>query len=189
MANEKRAVLKGTLAGVNIRNMFVAQVQLNEGETAPEAMAEYVSAVLSPILGRFTGALVYSTLETQTLIAGSWFSIDESAFSRTGSGGGEVVANVLAQCIVGTVGLYHGRGRKFFSGLSEDAVQGNVLHSSALANFVSAAAAYVTPFTTTGGSLVTPGIIGKDGTFYAFAAGFVSSVIGTMRRRKPGIGI
>jgi hypothetical protein len=50
-------------------------------------------------------------------------------------------------------------------------------------------AAYLTPFEGIGGGTITPGVLDKNESFRPFVSGLVSSVLGTMRRRKPGVGI
>jgi hypothetical protein len=85
-------------------------------------------------------------------------------------------------------GLRH-MGRKFFGPIPITSAHGNDLAPAVIIALSTVLANYVTPFTGIGGGTITPGILDKAGTFRPFVGGLLSSLLGSMRRRKPGIGI
>lgn len=186
----KRAILKGHLFGtVQTRNMFTAQVALNEGDTDIDIWSGYIGPMMTAIRPYMGSVWTIEQMEIQVRESGIWYTTTEQPYDWNGTASGDQIANTVAAVFVGVVSLYHAHGRKFWSGLAETAVNGNTLTSPAVAAFASAAAMYVSTYTSSNGGYVQPGIIGKDNLFHAFVSGFVSSLLGTMRRRKPGLGI
>lgn len=188
--NEERAIVKGHLFGtVQTRNIFVGRVALSEGDTSSDMWVGYVAHMLNNIMSYMASSYTIETLEVQTLLGGKWFTASEVSFPWTGDISGEQIANLVAVVFIGVVSGFHMHGRKFWSGIAETYSNGNSLAAAAVASFATAAAFYVTPYTSTHGGSLIPGVIGKDGNFHSFSAGFVSSLFGSMRRRKPGLGI
>lgn len=186
-----RGILKGRLAGlVATRSMFTGQVQLAGTDTETTVIELYTTAIFTPILPYISTIWTVETVEIQHWITGEgWVSIREDPFTLVGSGTGDASPNLVAAVLVAKVSGFHLLGRKFISGVTEAATNLNTLTTVALAAFASAAAIYFDTFTTPQGSVFGPGVVAKDGSFHAFSSGFVSALLGTMRRRKPGLGI
>jgi hypothetical protein len=133
--------------------------------------------------------VVFTSYELQALSGSQWLTFAEPAVTWAGTLTGKQAPNQVALVLIGkAVGLFH-LGRKFFSGISENTLEGNVLDPANMAKAVSTLAAYITPFTGIGGGTITPGVLDKDLVFHPFVGGFVSSFLGTMRRRRPGYGV
>lgn len=186
----RKGVLKGHLFGtVSIRNIFYADITLGEGDTYISAFSDYLSQILTAIRPCMATGWTIETLEIFEKIGSSWYPQTEQAFTWTGTGSGDQLANAVAAVLIGVVANQKGHGRKFLSGMTEASVNGNSLAGSAVAAFASACAYYIAPYTTPNGGAVVPGIYTKGGIFHSFTNGFVSSLLGSMRRRKPGNGI
>jgi len=189
-ANIVRAVVKGTLFGqVQTRNMFVGNYAMSEGDTLNDLCQGYCGTIYSAIRGILGGQFTTHTLETQTYAQGHWFTFDEASFVWAGSGSGEQLLNQAAVVLVAKISGSYAHGRKFFSGISENAAEGNSLSSIAFAVAAAALVAYVSPYTSEHGGYFNPGILLSNGTFRTFTSGFVATLLGSMRRRKPGLGI
>lgn len=187
----QRAIVKGTLANiVQVRNMFTASVTESGGDTAEVLWSAYIENVYSSFSSIL--ATVFSTYsyEIQEYILGSWAPVQEVTFDYTGGNDtSDYLPNAVSIVLLGkATGLRH-VGRKFFSGLAETGTTGNILSGAAVAQAAAALLAYISPFTGIGGGLIQPGVIDKNGTFHPFVGGIVSSILGSMRRRKPGMGI
>lgn len=186
----QKCVLKGTIASVvQIRNVFYAQVEISGPSLIPTIWGEYLDGIWFNIKPMFSIYLQYNSFEVYDLVDGEWIIDGEYEYATGGTDDtGDLMPNSVAVVLVGKVLGYRGFGRKFFSGLSESYTSGNDLATTLLENMVLAAAAYVAPLDGLNGVL-GPGIVDKQMAFHSFTTGLVSSLLGSMRRRKPGIGI
>lgn len=185
-----RAILKSKLfSSVSCRNMFTFQINRNEEDTTLDVASDYVEQIVLDIRDYLCTGWVCESIELQILAELGWFTQDERAFLLSGTLTSEQLANVMAAVMIGVVPNVRAHGRKFWSGLAEASVNGNSMTVGALAAFATATADWITTFHSEGGSDLFPGIVAKDGTFHNFSNGFVSSLLGTMRRRKPGLGM
>lgn len=186
----QRAVVKGTLfSTVQVRNMFTCDVVESGGDTFELLWTTYLESIYSEVIGLAVDQLVYYSYELQNYSAGQWVPFDEVDFDWVGENNLAALPNAVAVVLLGKAsGLRH-VGRKFFSGITENQSDGNALFTTSLAVAASALLAYITPFTGIGGGTITPGIVDGSGTFHPFVGGVVSTLLGSMRRRKPGLGI
>ena len=106
-----------------------------------------------------------------------------------GVGALDALPNVVSAVLIGKAAGIRHMGRKFFGPVAEAAVAANSLIAGYMVIAASVLLAYLTPFTGLGGGVITPGILDKTETFRPFVGGMVSSLLGSMRRRKPGNGI
>lgn len=186
----QRIILKGLLFGsVQTRNMFVGQTQLGIGDTDGSLCFGYLNRLLTPILPYITTSWTGYAMLIQHRVDGEWIDMEESAQTWTGTGTGDVLPNLVSAVLVAKAVGKRLIGRKFFSGIVESATTANALTGGALAAFAQAAINYFTEFTSVNGGIFGPGIVAKDNSFHAFGSGILSALLGTMRRRKPGLGI
>ena len=81
------------------------------------------------------------------------------------------------------------RGRKFLMGFVDTAANGSSLVSGALTALANALAVYLADEVVTTGNVLSPGVPRTNvNTFLELSTGAVNSVVGTQRRRKPGVG-
>ena len=185
-----KAVLKGHLFGlVETRNIFTAEVILGNGDTLDDIWKGYLDEIITAIRSWLSTAWTNDTLETFIWDINHWQPQEETVYNWVGLGSGDALANLVASVFIGKTLHLRTVGRKFFSGLIESGVAGNSLTGNAVAAFAAACAAYISVWTSSNNGTVTPGVVAKNGTFYRFTSGFVSSLLGTMRRRKPGLGV
>lgn len=186
----ERAVVKGSVSGiVQIRNIFTCDVEPSGGDTSQLLWSAYLDTLYTEILAIITENCTFTSYELYNLVSGHWILFDEVTVDYEGQVTGEQLLNAAAGVLIGkATGLRH-VGRKFFGPLAEGNVSGNVFTGTALPSLAAALLAYITPFTGIGGGEITPGVTDATFTFHPFVGGVVSSLLGTMRRRKPGIGI
>ena len=190
MAQIERAIRKFTLfSAVQGRSMYTAMVNVSEGDTSRSLWEGYLSGIEASLQPWLSSGCVFTTVERQTRIGDSWYTQEEWPSSFAGAQTGDAVANLLAIVFIGVASSFHGHGRKFISGLAEATVSGNVIAAGAVADMATALAHYIGVYTSVHSGTLTPGVLDKAGGFHSFSSGFVSSLLGTMRRRKPGIGI
>lgn len=186
-----RGILKGNLGGVvQTRNMFVFDVSPDSRDDIADVMQAAILTVITPLQGLLSNTFTWSSLECQVQMEDGRFSTyQENSCEVPGLVSGDQVANFVAAVLIAKAPGIRAIGRKFFSGLCEGAVNGNSLVAAAMVSAATALTHYITPYTSANGSILTPGIVKKDGSFSPFVGGFVSSLLGTCRRRKPGLGI
>lgn len=190
MSDYFKAVVKGQLAGVvQFRNIYYASIGLGLGDTAESLWSVYLSGIYTPLLGFLSGSFTITDYDIYEWGGTDWIFGQNAILSLTGGSGDPALPNYIAGVLIGKVLNYRGFGRKFIPGIAKTNYSGNALAAGALAAFVTAAAAYVTPWTTVGLSTFEPGLWLKDNTFKPFVSGLVASLLGSMRRRKPGLGI
>lgn len=83
------------------------------------------------------------------------------------------------------------RGRKFIPGMTEGGTAGDSeWTSTVLTNLATALANYLADETISAGNDLIVGVPSTvDGNFYPFTDGEVNEIVGSQRRRKPGVGI
>ncbi len=186
----QRAVLSGKIAGtVNTRNVFTADITIVAGDEPENYWTPYLQSITNNIVSMTASVWVADSYEVMIPAGGGWESVAIIPFSASGLVSGDYLPNAVAAVLLGKAAGKRHIGRKFFSAIPESVTTANSLVGVALTNAGLALAAYITPLTTVLGSVLTPGVVDKTGTFHAFTSGVVSSLLGSMRRRKPGLGI
>jgi hypothetical protein len=186
----QRAVVSGTISSlVQVRHMFTCDVITSGGDTPQVLWAAYLDSVYNPIRSALSANFLTYQYQLEAYSAGHWVPFDVQAYSKQGAGGSNQLPNVVSIVLLGkAAGLRH-VGRKFFGAVEDSYTNINTLTSAGLAIAASTLLAYITPFTGIGGGTITPGVVDGAGTFHPFVGGVVSTLLGSMRRRKPGIGI
>lgn len=186
----QRAVLKGTIADtVEIRNMFTCEVLSDGGDTHEVLWAAYMSSLMDAIPPLATTIVHFYGYEIQEWSNPHWIPMDEISLDEDGEQSGDTLPNQSALVLIAKTAGIRGVGRKFFSGLAESQQNAGVMVVGVATALASLLAAYITPFEGIGGGTITPGVLDKTNSFRPFVGGFVSSLIGSMRRRKPGVGM
>jgi hypothetical protein len=185
-----RGILKGHLLGVvQTRNMFTGQGLMQEDDTIQNLVGAYVGNLISTVLPLLSPLATFESIEVETGPA-PWNPVAEIVLDGiNGTGSGAILPNLVAAVLIGKTATARGTGRKFFSGLLDTALTENSIAVDALLVLADTLDAYVSDYTDTEGSVFSPGILDKHNALQFFVGGFVSSLVGTMRRRKPGLGI
>lgn len=189
-ATIERCILKGLIAGaVETRNMFVGEIDIVAPDTRFSVWNEYLTGIWTHIGGILSTAWQGKSIELQYQSGTTWITLEDSPITFNGGASGEYLPNLVAFVFVAKAIGNRLLGRKFFSPIAESVTSGNALIASALTDAALGASAWLLPYTTTAGSVLAPGLIGKDNNFHMFTSGHVSSLLGTIRRRKPGRGV
>lgn len=94
-----------------------------------------------------------------------------------------------AAVLVANTGRPKSRGRKSFGGLTEIAQDAGILVPSLLTNMATALNWYLSDETISAGNELISGVASTvTGLFLPFTDGIVNDVMGSQRRRKPGVG-
>lgn len=185
----ERAVVKATIAGtLEIRNMYTAQIVEVGGDTSAVLWSAYMNDLIANECDFLVDVVHFYEYEVYELNSGQWYLIDTEELDATGQSSAEQMLNAAAIVLIGKgSGLRH-IGRKFLGAISEAVAYGNNIAAAFLPSVALALASYITPLTGIGGGTLTPGIVTSAGVFHPFVGGVVSTLLGTMRRRKPGVG-
>jgi hypothetical protein len=97
--------------------------------------------------------------------------------------------NQIAPVLVANTLRPKTRGRKFLMGFVETAANGGDLVTAAVTAMGNALSAYLSDETVSGSNVLSPGVArqGVD-SFKEFSDGVANTIVGTQRRRKPGVG-
>lgn len=185
-----KAVLKGRLLGeVQTRNIFYGQADVVLPDTQTMLAILYISEVLTPIRSYISTLWTAEGVDVYNWVAGEWAFIGTQSWSWNGSSSADILPYQVAAVLLGKTLAKRKLGRKFIAGFTEGASTGASFTGAVLTALGTSALAYVTAYTSSAGSVWAPGIQTKGGTWYSFTGGAVSSLVGSMRRRKPGLGI
>ena len=185
-----RSVVSGRIGGlVSTRSVFTWDGAIALPDTVQTAWALYWTPMWLVAATWVTSSFALEQVEHFEYTAGHWVSIMVVPVSGIGNGTGDYHPNSVAAVLIAKAPGLRKIGRKFWSGIIESGTTANSLISAALVDFALCAVHYITPRTTPNGSTLKPGIMDKNGVFHQFAGGVISSLLGSMRRRKPGLGI
>jgi hypothetical protein len=186
----QRAIVKATIASlVQARNMFTADVTEAGGDTAVDMWHVYLEAFYNDFLDQIHTNWVAYSVELQNLVGDQWVTFDEHAETWAGEATGDPLPNSVAYVLIGKALGVRKMGRKFLGVVPEVSNVGSMVATGVMAILADALLDYISPVTGIGGGILEPGIVDKLGTFHPFIGGMVSSLLGSMRRRKPGIGM
>jgi hypothetical protein len=190
MAETERAILKGTiLSTVQIRNLFTAQVTEGGGDLSHDLWSTYMLALINDIGDLMSATTHFYEYEVQRYTGGHWLTLEIEALDFAGSVSGDLLPYQAALVLIGKAAGLRQIGRKFIGGLTETMTAGGVLTSTLITAAAQTLTDFLAPVNGLGSGLLQPGILDKTGVFRPFVGGTVSSVLGSMRRRKPGLGI
>jgi hypothetical protein len=169
--------------------MYTADVLPVGGDTAQLLWDTYITYLYSIIDGLVSTLYTVSNYELQAYQSGHWVPYELVDFDFAGEDAQDPMPFLVSVVLMGkATGLRH-VGRKFLGPITEYVSSGNALVAGAMVVAGQALLGYITPVTGIGGGTLTPGVVDQTGQFHPFAGGAVSSLLGTMRRRKPGRGI
>lgn len=172
-------------------SLAAQQADLTVQNTIEEKMEDIYNELSTILHNGMTQRLC--TIDKVEFSDGKW-SVTENVGSFTPtitfSGAGEQEPDQIAPFIVFGTARPKTKGRKFLFGLPEGGAVGSYLISSAVTALTAAAAealasAVIGPLNTLNPGVPRVGV----GVFYALLYGVVTNVVGTQRRRRPGVGI
>jgi hypothetical protein len=186
----QRAVAIGTIGStVQIRNVFHADVIPGLADPAIDLWYTYLNYLYGFVAQCLCGVVQYTSFETYVPVAGDWILEDQHVLAISGAEGTDYLPNAVALVIEGIASGSRHIGKKFFSGVAEGFTSGNVLTGAAVGYIASALLGYISPCYGLSSGSLTPGVVDKNFQFHPFVGGVVASLLGSQRRRKPGVGI
>lgn len=116
--------------------------------------------------------------------------VGEYIITPTTTGTADAFPNQIAPVITAGTDRPKSRGRKFIPGCVETIADGSDLIASAITDFTNFAVEYADKILIATGNNMVPGVL-RTGVqeFLPFTFALVNSVVGTQRRRKPGVGV
>lgn len=110
------------------------------------------------------------------------------SFAATGTG--DAFPNQIAPTVTGDTNRPQSRGRKFLAGMVESVADGSDLTAAAISAISDWAADYIADVQVGQSGVFSPGVVrAAVNEFLAFTVANVNSIVGTQRRRKPGVGV
>jgi len=193
----------------------VAELELDDGTivqnvyhflcdfTSDQPGASIVSAVVDYIEDIFTAVATYLSdgftinitpvhsvvwdAETADWVVNALIGTGLPSFTHTNTD--DPFPNQIAPVLVANTERPKSKGRKFLPGFVETSADGSDLVTAAVTALTTALNNYIADETVSGDSVLSPGVLRKGvESFKAFTDGQVNSVVGTQRRRKPGVG-
>lgn len=107
----------------------------------------------------------------------------------TFSSTGELMPHAVAAILSGSTLDPKVPTRKSIAGFTEPTMEASEIGPGSLAELANAATAWLTDKVLTGSDILVPGVPGKGNNWQDLLAVTVSSIVGSQRRRKPGVGI
>ena len=191
-----KVVHKGSILGQEIRNIYWFQYYCPSGILNPNPMVHgYLTSLYTGLLGTLSSLLAFNSWEAYyaTQDVGNvlvFYGEVQDPLVFTSSQ--DPLPNQIAAVAIGKVLGRRGFGRKFMAGVCENATLGGYIGTSFLASLAAFAAAYITQ-QSAGAETLTPGVGVRDKVthtwhVYTFTSAVVTNLLGTMRRRKIGVG-
>lgn len=185
--------------GTIMQNVFhfiaeFAGTQTDSGCVA--AIKSYTEDIYTPILSYINSGVTAGVL---TVDAVSWdpgtaqwqvsANKGEDTLSLTFTSGADSLPNQMSAVLIGNTWRPKSRGRKFLIPFAETAAVVGDLISAVLTALATSLSHFLADETVAGADLLSPGIVrAAADTFLPFSNGQVNSILGTQRRRKPGVG-
>lgn len=188
-----KVVLKGRFDDANeTRNIFHCTTDSDDAADNVNAAAEWISEYVDAIRPATSEHFRYYGMEVyeQIGLADDWNLIGTVTFTgATGTAPGTYNANQDAAVMIGKTGIPKTVGKKFAPAITDAGQADSTIQAGAMATLVSVLAIWITEFVSTGTVTVTPAIFKKlSGAFAPIVGGIVDLLVGSQRRRKPGVG-
>lgn len=187
--------------GTITQNVFYFQADFTS-ESLPnqdvlDAVESYIEDIYTAVLAHIDPAVTWNPAPCDVV---TWDETEEiwevtknlgnASPSVTFTGTTDPAPNQIAPVLVANTNRPKTRGRKFIIGFDEGSMAGSELTSSAMTGLGNALNHYLADETIAAGDDLIVGVPSTvDGVFRPFTDGVANDIVGTQRRRKPGIGI
>lgn len=177
---------------IEIRNIFYLEVATfpTQAELLTDVPA-YLSGFYTPLLGSLSTVFnLYGwDVHKWNATTHKWEFAIEGSVNLTGTNGAEPLPTQMAGVMVAYTLTKRVFARKFIAGLVVGATVGNILISTTLLALTNALTFWLSDFTAPSAKVYSPVTLTKSFTFVTFSQAIVDKIMGTMRRRKAGVGI
>ena len=185
--------------GSIVQNVYHFDAQFDDDQT-DGAVSAAVEGYLEDIMGELATYLsddftINPSYLHQVLFSPSTYEwvtdhlIDVFTPSFTHTNTDDPFPNQIAPVMIGSTYRPKTRGRKFIPGCVETMADGSYLVTSAVTALVGAVSYYISEVVVSGTNVLRPGVPrqGVD-SFRPFLEGAANIILGTQRRRTPGVG-
>lgn len=195
-----KAVCELTLVdGNKAQNVFHFKVVCATTVTEAAVLAackQYVEDIYAAVAGYINGSVSLDTVEVDEVDWNPTESfwevvkyIGTAALADSFSGVSDSLPNQIAPVLLAYTARPKSYGRKFLAGMDETTSVGSDIQTAPLTALGTALSHYLADEVISGADVLSPGIPrASEDTFLEFGSGAVDSIVGTQRRRKPGIG-
>jgi hypothetical protein len=176
---------------------FLANFATEEtNQNVINACVGYVEDIYDAVKAYIKSTVSLDTVEVDIVdwnpAEGQWkvlFAVGIGFPSVTFTSAAELLPNQVAPVMLAYTVRPKSYGRKFLAGLTEEGTSGSDLVSGLVTVMGTALNHFLADETTSGSNVLSPGIprVAAD-TFLEFYNGAVNSIVGSQRRRKPGLG-
>lgn len=187
MANEYKMVLRGLVPSVSeTRNIFYWRFSVAPTTADFDELHDLICAKFKELCH---SSFHYEASDWYQWVALDWQFMESINVSVTGNIAGERMPMQVAIVIIGKTATKRTMGRKFIGPTSEACLSDGAIAAGSTAAALDAASAAYTSHTLASGTQAVPMTWSKLKGFHDVVATHVDSLAGTMRRRKPGVGI
>lgn len=181
------------LGSIAIQNVFHAELTAGAPVSDVDAIAD-MGAWLNSFYTVFNGGIVNDLAYIDIVVRNRSLNVELGTTAwptlTVGGSGSNIMAAGVSMVITAYTLVNKVRGRKFIGAMHDLNIVDSLFTSAAVANMVTAAATWITPFTgAVSGASWTPGVVDKTNTFRGFREVVVRAVPGYQRRRKQNVGI
>lgn len=194
-----KAVSTMTLPGGNIaQNVWYWKL----AGTTPVSEATVLAAIATRISLCFAQVQAYirSTVTLDTVAVHTWvwdgvsawetgLYVGEAALSDSFAGAANMLPHAAAGVISASTSDVNRTSRKSIAGLDESTQDQSEFISAVVTALVNFGSQWLADIVLGGSEFLDPGLPGGDGVFYPLLVAAVGDIVGSQRRRKPGIGV
>lgn len=195
-----KSVLELVLADDTITQMifhFLADFTDEQYDSAVlDAIEVYMEDFMDPVDARIPSGTSVGTCPCHIIewnaTEGIWETtrwLGNATPEITFTGAAHQLPNQIAAVLIANTPRPKSRGRKFIPGFDENSCNGSDIESAVLTELGTVLSHYLADENISAGNDLSPGVP-RTGVnqFLEFTGGAVNSIVGTQRRRKPGIG-
>lgn len=185
----------GTIAQ-NVYYFFCSFVEDQENTDVGDAVQSYIEDIMGAVATYLSDDFTINPSYLHRIgwdVTGAKWAVEElidiftPSFTHTNTD--DPFPNQIAPVLVANTDTPKSRGRKFLPGFVETAAEGSSLVSAAVTALGTALAHYIADETISTNNTLLVGVPSSNsGNFRFFTDGVVNSIVGTQRRRKPGVG-
>ena len=187
----------------NIFHFIVAGFDSVEEEAVLDELRDWANAMYAEIEDYVSSAVSLDTILVHSVLWNEeeeqWLTDEYIGFRELTDAfadATDMMPHQVAATVTGITGDVRRQGRKFLAGLTEAAGGAGDLAAGPLADVGAWAVDYIADITIFGANYLNPGVAGGkskagigDGEFHPFTGVTFSSIFGSQRRRKQGVGI
>lgn len=183
---------------VKAQNVFYYKAEFGVDYSNSQVLSAIVTAV-EDFYDQVEGSIVTAVALSDVIVSKwVWDAVDgwitgaavgQSALTDIFASAGEMLPHAVAAIISGATADPKVNSRKSIAGFDEAAQEDSEVSAGSLVELALAATSWITNQIISGSDQLAPGVPGAGGVWQDLLSASVSSILGSQRRRKPGVGI